>query len=385
MLWYMNEDRELMVNTAKNFAEQEVKPEALKIDETDEFPTRLFKRAGELGFLGITIPEEYGGLGLDHTTAALIYEQIAKVCPVLTVNMGAHSMLAGGLLNMLGTHAQKEKYLTKAATGEYILACGSTEAVGGDNHVEFTSTAVLDGDEWVINGGKVLTSNLHVADAYIFFIPTSKVDVKTREGLSAFIVDKGTPGLSLGAAEHKLGWHGSDSGSISFQNMRIPKENLLGEEGKCMMATAISCTNEFLTCGPVGLGMAEAAYEMALQYSLDRIQRGLPMYDRFQVTKFKLVKMRTMIEELRAFVYSAYAMKDKGELVLCEGRMMKIRGSEISEEVCREAIQIFGGVGVIRETGVERFWRDSKVMAIGGASVEALQDFIGNMIRMKKY
>lgn len=385
MYWYMNEDRELMLNVAKEFAEKEVKPEALKIDETDEFPMRLFKRAGELGLLGITISEECGGLGLDHTTAALIYEELAKVSPVLTVNMGAHSMLAGGLLEMLGTPEQKQKYLTKAATGEYILACGSTEAVGGDNHVEFTSKAVLDGDEWVINGGKVLISNTRVADVYIFFIPTSQVDPVTREGLSAFIVEKDNPGLCFGEWEHKLGWHGSATGSISFQDLRIPKENLLGQVGKCMMATMVSCTNEFLGCGPVGLGIAEAAYDMALQYSLERIQRGMPMYDRFQVTKFKLVKMRTMIEELRAFVYSTYAMKDRGELMLCEGRMMKIRGSEIAEEVCREAIQIFGGVGVIRETGIERFWRDAKVLAIGGASVEALEDFIGNMIRMKKY
>ena len=385
-MWYMNEDRKLMLNVAKDFAQQEVKPVALQIDETDEFPTKLFKRAGELGFLGITIPTEYGGLGLDHTTAALIYEEIAKVSPVLTVNIGAHAMLAAGMIQMLGSPAQKEKYLTKAATGEYILACGSTESSGGDNHVEHTTRAVLEGDEWVINGGKVLVSNIGVADYYVIFVVTAKeVDPITRAGISAFIIEKGTPGLTVGAWEHKLGWHGSATGSISFQNVRVPKENLLGPEGSCMRAAVVSCTNEFLTCGPVGLGIAEAAYDMAFQYSIERIQRGLPMYDRFQVTKFKLVKMRTMIEELRAFVYSTYAMKDMGNLVLCEGRMMKIRGSEIAEEVCREAIQLFGGVGVIRATGVERFWRDAKVLAIGGASVEALQDFIGNMMRAKQF
>lgn len=384
-MWYMNEDRKLMLNVAKDFVEKEVKPVALQIDATDEYPIKLFKRAGELGFLGITIPTEYDGLGLDHTTAALIYEEIAKACPVLTVAMGAHSMLAGGMISMLGSHEQKQKYLSKAATGEYILACGSTESAGGDNHIEHTTKAVLEGEEWVINGGKVLVSNIGVADAYVIFAATSEVDPITRAGISAFVIDKDTPGLTIGAWEHKLGWHGSATGSISFQDLHVPKENLLGQAGGCMMAAAVSCTNEFLTCGPVGLGIAEAAYEMAFQYSLERVQRGLPMYDRFQVTKFKLVKMRTMIEELRGFIYSTYAMKDMGELVLCEGRMMKIRGSEIAEEICREAIQIFGGVGVIRETGVERFWRDAKVLAIGGASVEALQDFIGTMMRLKKF
>jgi butyryl-CoA dehydrogenase len=384
-MWYMNEDRQLILNVAKEFAEKEIKPVALQIDATDEFPYQLFKRAGELGFLGITIPTEFGGLGLDYTTSALIYEEIAKASPVLTVNMGAHTMLAAGMIAMLGTPAQKQKYLAPAATGEIILACGSTEAAGGDNHVEHTTKAERVGDEWVINGGKVLISNIGVADVYVIFAATSKVDPITRAGISAFLVEKDTPGLTIGSFEHKLGWHGSATGSISFQDMRLPKDALLGPEGGCMSAAVVSCTNEFLTCGPVGLGISEAAYETAFQYSLDRIQRGMPMYDRFQVTKFKLVKMRTMIEELRAFVYSTYAMKDQGQLVLCEGRMMKIRGSEIAEEICREAIQILGGVGVIRETGLERFWRDAKVLAIGGASVEALQDFIGTMMRMKKF
>lgn len=385
IVWYMNEDRELMLKTAKEFVEKEVAPVALQVDETGEFPTGLFKRAGELGFLGITMPEEYGGLGLDFTTAALIYEEIAKSLPVLTVNMGAHAELAGGLLNMLGNPAQKEQYLTKLCSGEYIFACGSTGPEGGDNHIEHAASAVLDGDGYVINGNKVLVSNIGVADVYIIFIKTSEVDPVTRDGISAFIVDKDTPGLTIGSYEHKLGWHGSATGTISFNNMRIPQDHLLGPEGKCMQATAVSCTNEFLICGPVGLGMAEAAYQMAFDYSMTRIQHGVPMYDRFQVTKFKLVKMRTMIEELRAFVYGTIAGKDAGNLELCEGRMLKIRGAEVAEEVAREAIQIFGGVGCINETGVERFWRDAKVLAIGGASIEALQDFIGTMMRYGKY
>lgn len=376
-MWYMNEERELMLNVVKDFVDQEVRPVAMEIDKTSEFPKKLFKRAGELGLLGVTIAEEFGGLGKDHTTNCLIMEEIAKSLPVLTVAMGAHTLLAGGLLNMLGSPEQKKKYLVPACSGEIILACGSTEPAGGANHIEHTTKAVLEGDQWVINGGKVLISNIGVADIYVILAITGeKMDPVTREGMSAFIVPAGTPGLEIGKHEHKLGWHGSATGSISFKNMRIPKENLLGPAGRCMQALFVSATDEFLSCGPVGLGMAEAAYEMAYKYSNERIQRGQNQYDRFQVTRHKLVKMYGEIESLRALVYHTAALKDSGELPLKLGRMLKIKGAQVSEYVAGEAIQIFGGVGTIVDTGVERFWRDAKVLAIGGASVEALVEDI---------
>ena len=382
-MWYMNEERELMLNVAKDFVEQEVKPVAMEVDRTSEFPTKLFKRAGELGFLGITIAEEFGGLGKDHTTQSLILEEIAKSLPVLTVAMGAHTLLAGGLLNMLGTPEQKKKYLAPAATGEIILACGSTEPAGGANHIEHTTKAVLEGDNWIINGGKVLVSNIGVADVYVILAVTGeKMDPVTREGMSAFIVPKGTPGLEVGKHEHKLGWHGSATGSISFKNMKLPKENLLGPAGGCMRALFVSATDEFLSCGPVGLGMAEAAYEMAYKYSHERMQRGQSMYDRLQVTRHKLVRMYTEIESLRALVYSTADLRDRGQMPLKLGRLLKVKGAEVSEYVSREAIQLFGGVGTIVDTGVERFWRDAKVLAIGGASIEALMEDVAVMMKM---
>lgn len=383
-MWYMNEERQLMLNIAKDFVAKEIKPVAMEIDRNCEFPMKLFKRAGKLGFLGITFPEEYGGIGGDWTTLALILEEIAKSLPVLTVAMGAHSLLSGGLLNMLGTPEQKKKYLLPAAKGDIILACGSTEAVGGSNQIEFSTRAVLSGDEWIINGGKVLISNIVVADVYVVLALTSeKLDPATRAGMSIFLIKAGTPGLEIGKPEHKLGWHGSMTGSISFKNCRIPKENLLGPLGGCLQAMFVSATDEFMSCGPVSLGIAEAAYEMAKKYSQERIQCGQSMFDRFQVTRHKLVKMYTEIETLRALVYSTHAVKDKGNLVLAEGRLLKIKGAEVAEYVAREAIQLFGGVGTVIETGVERFWRDAKVMAIGGASVEALIDNIAYMMKNK--
>jgi butyryl-CoA dehydrogenase len=381
-MWYLTEEREAILATVREFVRTEVAPQALEIDRTSEFPLALFRRAGELGLLGVTVPEELGGLGGDETTHALILEEIATVMPVLTVAMGAHSLLAGGLLQMLGTPEQKTRYLAPAATGETILACGSTEAVGGDNQVEFATRAVRDGDEWVLDGGKVLISNIGVADVYVIVAVTADaVDPVTKSGLSAFIVPAGTPGLGIGRPEHKLGWHGSATGSISFSGCRIPAENLLGPLDGCLPAMFVSATAEFLSCGPVSLGIAEGAYRMALAYSLERHQQGQSMFDRFQVTRHKLAGMYGEIESLRALVYSTYAERDRGELCLAQGRLLKVRGAAVSEQVAREAIQLFGGVGTIVDTGVERFWRDAKVMAIGGASVEALTDVIAGLIK----
>lgn len=383
-MWYMTEERELMRNIAREFVENEVKPVAMKIDRNDEFPMELFKRAGELGFLGVTFPQEYGGLGGDNTTLGLIIEEIAKSSPVLTVAMGAHTLLAGGLLNMFGTPEQKKKYLTPAATGEIILACASTEGVGGSNQMEFNTRAVLEGSQWVINGSKVLITNIDVAGVYIILAKTADtIDPVTRTGMSCFIVEKGTPGFEIGKPERKLGWHGSMTGSLSFKDCRIPKENLLGPEGGCLQGMFVSASDEFLSCGPLGLGMAEAAYEMALQYSMERIQVGQNLYDRFQVIRHKLVKMWTEIESLRALVYDTYARRDTGDFCLAHSRMLKIKGAEVSEYVTREAIQIFGGVGTIADTGVERFWRDAKVLAIGGASVEAMAEQVSYLIKNK--
>ncbi|RYV51278.1 acyl-CoA dehydrogenase family protein [Pengzhenrongella frigida] len=383
-MWFLNEDREVILNSVKEFVRAEVAPVALEIDRTSEFPVDLFKRAGELGFLGVTVPAEYGGSGADQTTLALILEEIAKTLPVLTVAMGAHSLLAGGLIQMLGTPEQKKQYLVPAATGEMILACGSTEAVGGDNQVEFSTRAVLDGEEWVLDGSKVLISNIGVADMYVVVAVTADaVDPITKTGLSAFLVPAGTAGLGVGRPEHKLGWHGSATGSISFTGCRIPKESLLGPLGGCLPAMFVSATAEFLSCGPVSLGIAEGAYAMALEYSLERKQQGQALFDRFQVSRHKLVRMYGEIESLRALVYATYAERDRGELCLAQGRLLKVKGAEVSEYVAREAIQLFGGVGTVVETGVERYWRDAKVMAIGGASVEALMDVIAGLIKRK--
>lgn len=380
-MWYLNDERELMRNSAREFAENELAPIALELDAGEEFPLKQFKRAGELGMLGITMPQEYGGLGSDYTTLALVYEEIAKVAPTMCVGMGAHSILAGELIMLLGNDEQKRKYLAPAATGEKILACAQTESIGAMDHTEWSCRAVDDGDQFVINGEKIFCSNLGVADAYVVLCVTAdKVDPVTKQGISAIVVDADAPGLLCGEYEKKLGWHGSATGTLSFTDCRVPKENLLGALGGGMIGLMTSATNEFMTCGPIGLGMAEGVYNMALEHARNRMQRGKSLYDNYQVVRHMLVDMWTQIEMLRGFVYSVFAEKDEGKVCLAKGRLMKVQGATVSEYVARQAIQIFGGLGVVNEVGVERFWRDAKVMAIGGAAIEALRDDVALMI-----
>lgn len=380
-MWYMTEERELMRNAARDFAQNELAPVALELDGGEEFPLAQFKRAGELGFLGITMPEQYGGLGADYTTLAVVYEEIAKVLPTLCVGMGAHSILAGELIMLLGSDEIQQEYLPGAASGEKILACAQTEPAGCMNHAEWTCSAKEDGDDYVINGSKVFISNLAVADAYVVLAVTGEYDPATHAGISAFIVDADTPGITCGKFEDKLGWHGSATGTLSFSNVRVPKSHLLGMLDRGMIGLMISATNEFMTCGPVGLGMAEAAYDMAFQYAQDRIQRDKSLYDNYQVVRHQLVDMWTKVETLRELVYGNFAEKDAGAMCLARGRIMKIQGATMAMDVASTAIQIFGGLGVVKETGVERFWRDAKVMCIGGASIDALKDDIAGMLK----
>lgn len=378
-MWYLNDERSLLKETVRSFAESGVRPHVMEHERDNSFPLEEFKKAGELGLLGINLPEEYGGMGSDWVTLAVAMEEIARVSPVLCVAMGAHSQLAAGLIASLGTPEQKERWLRPAATGEIVLSCGQTEAVGGANQLEYTTTARLDGDEWVINGGKVLVSNIGVADWYVILVVTGEIDPVTKSGFSAMMIPKGAPGLSVGAWEHKLGWHGSATGSLEFANVRVPKDHLLGSEGQALMAMFMSATAEFMTCGPMGLGIAEGAYDMAFDYALTRKQRGQSLYDQFQTVRFRLAEMWMDIESLRALVYQVHAMRDEGAPCLAEGRMLKCKGSEIAERVARNAIQVYGGLGVISDVGLERYWRDAKVLAIGGASVEYLTETIAHL------
>jgi butyryl-CoA dehydrogenase len=381
MMWFMNEERELMRNVAREFVEKEVMPVSLELDMNEEYPLHLFRRAGELGLIGVVYPEEYGGLGGDWITKLIITEELSKASPTLNIAIGAHSSLAGGVLNLLGTPQQKQKYLTPAVKGEQILALASTESAGCFNMGEFESRAILEGDEWVINGSKIFITNIEVADTYIVTARTAEhYDHITRKGFSMFIVEKGTPGLEFGKVENKLGWHGSNTGPVYFKNCRVPKENLLGPLHESVGAFALSACDEYMSCGATGLGIAEACYDRALKFTKERIQQGKSLYDAYQTIRHKFARMATEIECLRALSYNTAAIRDTGTYPLALARMCKTKGYETAFFCANEAVQVFGGLGVVRETGVERYLRDARLLGIAGGAIEALFDQI-NMFK----
>jgi len=380
-MYYLTEERQLMINITREFMEKEARPMALEIERTKEFPHQLYKRAGELGLLGIPFKEEHGGLGSDWTTYALVTEEMGKVMPILAVAIGSSSVLAGGMVETAGSPEQIEKYMKPAMKGDLIFAGAFTEATGGSNFFEMQGNAVQDGDEWVINSNKLLITNAGgVADVYLVLVRTGELD-PTGGGFSFFFVEKGTPGLTVAEPEIKMGYHGSMSGSVTLKNVRVPKENLLGKAGDGLKYLIVNSPDEFALVGALCLGMAEAAYDMALKYSMERMQMGRSMFDNFQVTRHKLANMKMEIEALRDFVYTTYDLRDKGIISQDRSRMLKIKGSKVCEYVAGEAIQLHGGVGVIFGTGVERFWRDAKVNQIAGGSLEALYDGIAKTIQ----
>ncbi len=385
-MFYMTEERQLMVNATREFMEQEAEPVALAHDRDKEFPLKLYKRAAELGLLGVPFPVDQGGLGSDWTTFALVYEEIGKVMPILGIAIGSSSILAGGLVSTAGSPEQINKYMIPANKGQLMFGGAFTEATGGSNFFEMQGRAVQDGDEWVINSTKLFITNAGgAADVFLVLVRTGDLNPSTAEGFSFFFVEKDAPGLTQASPEIKLGFNGSNSGTVTLKDVRVPQANLLGKAGDGLKYLAVNSPDEFMAVGALCLGMAEGAYEMALTYSMERMQNGKSLFDNFQVTRFKLAQMKLEIESLRGLVYMAYDMRDKGTMPMEFGRMLKIKGPLVAEYVAGEAIQIHGGVGIVSGTGVERFWRDAKVNQIAGASIEACQDALGAAIRANYY
>ncbi|MDR1712126.1 MAG: acyl-CoA dehydrogenase family protein [Propionibacteriaceae bacterium] len=384
-MFYMTEERQLIVNITREFMEKEAAPVALEHDREGKWPLELFRRAGELGLLGIPFPTEQGGLGADWTTFALVYEEVGKVMPILGIALGSSSILAGGLVSTAGSPEQIEKYMVPANKGELIFAGAFTEATGGANFFEMQGHADPDGDDWIINATKLFITNAGIADVYLVLVRTGELQPGTANGFTFFFVEKDTPGFTVSPPEVKMGFNGNYSATLTFKDVRVPKENVLGKAGDGLKYLVVNSPDEFMAVGALTLGMAEGAYEMALKYSMERMQNGKSLFDNFQVTRFKLANMKLEIEALRGLVYMAFDLRDKGVMPPEYGRMLKIKGPRVAEYVAAEAIQIFGAPGVVFGTGVERFWRDAKINFIAGASLEACQDALANYIRGNYY
>ena len=356
-----SKEQVLLREMYKKFAETEIKPLAEELDEEERFPVESIPKLARYGFMGIPFPKEYGGAGGNYLTYAMAVEELGKVCATTAVIVSAHTSLCAGPIYYFGTEEQKQKYLVPLAKGEKIGAFGLTEPSAGTDSSMQQTTAVLDGDEYVLNGTKVFITNAGYADIYVVIAMTDKS--KGNKGISAFIVEKGTPGFSVGKKERKMGIRGSATCDLIFENCRIPKENILGKEGQGFKIAMQTLDGGRIGIASQALGIAEGALERTIAYVKERKQFGRAI-GAFQNTQFQLADMATKVEAAQLLVYKAAMAKATQKTYSVEAAKAKLYAAEVAMEVTTKAVQLHGGYGYTREYEVERMMRDAKITEI---------------------
>ncbi|HMX79950.1 MAG TPA: acyl-CoA dehydrogenase family protein [Ferruginibacter sp.] len=366
-----------VAQTARDFANQHIRPHLMEWDESQEFPVPVFKEMGKLGLMGVLVPEKYGGSGLGYFEYNAIIQEIARVCGSVGLSLAAHNSLCTGHILTFGSEEQKQKYLPKLATAEHIGAWGLTEANTGSDAGNMRTTAVKEGDEWVINGTKNWITHGKSGDVAVVICRTG--EPRTKDNATAFIVERGTPGFSGGKKENKLGMRASETAEMIFDNCRIPDANRIGEIGQGFKQSMKVLDGGRISIAALGLGIARGAYDAALQYSKERYQFDQPIAN-FQGISFKLADMATEIEAAELLIQQACDLKMRGLPMTKEAAMAKYYASEVSVKVSTEAVQIFGGYGYTKDFPVEKFYRDSKLCTIGEGTSEIQKLVIGREI-----
>lgn len=372
--YFLNENQVMLREIARQYAEEYVAPRAVELDSHDHpFPRDLMEKAGELGFLGLTMPEEYGGAGMDTVSEMIMMEEVAKVSAGMASAIDAHSGLALAAFEAGGSEEQKQKWLAPAIKGEKIGAFALSEPGSGSDSGALATTAALDGDEWVLNGDKHWITNLNGAD--FFVVAARQPDTEGNKGISVFYVPADTPGLTIGKGENKTGNRATGSGPIYFSDCRIPKENLIGEEGEGFKIMMKGLDVGRLVIAALAIGIAQSSYDMAVKYANERVQFGKPI-GKQQIIGCYLADMATKIDASRTMLYNVARMRDAGMRITTEAAAIKVMASEMCVWVAEKAVQIFGGNGYSEEYGVERNWRDSKLQTIGEGTSEVLRTAI---------
>jgi len=361
MDFYLSEEQKMFQAMVRDFANNVIKPEANKIDEEGKFPTEIFKKAAELGIFGITIDEKYGGSGGDYLSMTVCCEELSRASAAMGTNFLADLSLACYPIYKFGNEEQKKKFVTPVAKGEKLCCFALTEPGAGSDAAALQTTATRDGGHFILNGNKIFITNGDEAGVTVVFATEDKT--KGHKGISAFIVEKGTPGYSVGKLEHKMGIHGSSTAELVFENCKIPASNLLGETGKGIRYALESIDSSRVTVAAQALGIAQAAFDDALAYSQTRIQFGKPLCQH-QAIQWMLADMATQIDAARMMVYRAAWLKDKGVHFVKEAAMAKLFAGEVSSFVTNKALQIHGGYGYCRDYPVERYLRDAKITEI---------------------
>jgi alkylation response protein AidB-like acyl-CoA dehydrogenase len=363
----IGENQRMVAQMAKDFAEKNIRPYVMEWDEAQVFPVGLFKKLGELGLMGVLVPEIYGGSGFGYAEYVAVIQEISKVCGSIGLSLAAHNSLCTGHILAFGSEEQKHAWLPKLATAEWLGAWGLTEANTGSDALNMNTTAVLDGDHYVINGAKNWITHGKSGDLAVVMVRTG--DKGDSKGISAVVVERGTPGFTAGKKENKLGMRASETTEMIFDNCRVPKENLLGVEGEGFKQAMKVLDGGRISIAALSLGIARGAFEAAVKYSKERRQFNQPISN-FQGISFKLADMATEIEAAELLIMQAADMKNRGQNVTKQSAMAKYFASEVAVKCATEAVQIFGGYGYTKDFPVEKFYRDAKLCTIGEGTSE---------------
>lgn len=373
--YFLTDEQQMLRESVQEFAEREVLPEAAVMDqEPHHYPLELMRKAGELGYLGLTMPEEYGGYGLDEISEMIMIEEIAKVSAGMASAIDAHSGLALATFLEGGSERQKKEWMEPAIKGEKIAAFALTEPQSGSDSGAIATTAFLEGDEYVINGQKMWITNFDVADFFVVAARSEKGS-EGAKGISVFYVPADTPGLKIGEPENKTGNRGPGSGAVFFTDCRIPKDNLIGEEGQGFKTMMKGLDVGRLVIAALSIGIAQDAYDRSVKYANERVAFGKPI-GKHQLIAAYLADMTTEIDLARTMLYNVCRMKDAGQQFAAEAAAIKVFASEMCVRVTETAVQIHGGYGYSQEYIVEREWRDSKLQTIGEGTSEILRAMV---------
>ena len=363
----VSENQQIIRKMVSDFAEKKIRQNVMEWDEQQYFPVEIFKQLGELGLMGVLVPENYGGSGFGYQEYVDVIVEIARVCGSIGLSVAAHNSLCTGHILAFGNEEQKQKWLPKLATAQWIGAWGLTEANTGSDALRMKTTAVLDGDHYVINGAKNWITHGKSGDVAVVMVRTGEAG--SSKGISAIVVERGTPGFSAGKKENKLGMRASETTEMIFDNCRVPKENLLGVEGEGFKQAMKVLDGGRISIAALALGIAKGAYDAALAYAQERHQFGASISS-FQGISFKLADMATEIEAAELLIRQAAYLKNNGMPVTKQSAMAKYYASEVSVKVATDAVQIFGGYGYTKDFPVEKFYRDSKLCTIGEGTSE---------------
>lgn len=375
--YHLDEQLSLIQQSIREFAEKEILPNVMEWDEAQIFPRDVFTKLGEQGFMGILVPEEYGGAGLGYVHYALVVEELARYDPSISLSVAAHNGLCTNHINLFGNKEQKEKYLVNLSQGKFIGAWCLTEPTSGSDAGSLKTIARKENGKYIINGSKTFATHGSVGEVAVVFAKTNPD--KGKKGISAFIVETNSPGYIVLKKENKLGCRASDTAQLSFENLVVSEENLLGNEDEGFINALQVLQGGRISIAAMALGLAEGAYEAALKYSKEREQFG-KVISEFQAIQFKLADMKTMIEAARLLVYRAAVMKDQGRDVTYEASLAKLYASEIAVKVTDQALQIHGGYGFTKDFPVEKFYRDVKLTTIGEGTSEIQRLIIAKSI-----